>query len=92
MKQRIKGDDQLDDSVRAFLELGGERNRLVHEDFGTFTLEKTTEEIHALYSRAMRFVARFRAPCGNSTPTAPRRQGPDRASATCDTTCSIISS
>lgn len=56
MKQRIKDDDQLDDSVRAFLELGGERNRLVHEDFGAFTLEKTTEEIHALYRRALHFV------------------------------------
>ena len=56
MKQRIKDDAQLDDSVRAFLELGGERNRLVHEDFGAFTLEKTTEEIHALYCRALHFV------------------------------------
>ena len=56
MKQRIKDDAQLDDSVRAFLELGGERNRLVHEDFGAFPLEKTTKEIHALYCRALHFV------------------------------------
>ena len=56
MKRRIKDDVDLDDSVRAFLEIGGERNRLVHGNFGTFTLEKTTEEIHALYCRAMRFV------------------------------------
>lgn len=56
MKQRVKDDDRLDDSVRAFLELGRERNRLVHEDFGAFTLEKTTEEIHALYGRALHFV------------------------------------
>ena len=56
MKRRIRDDDELDDSVRAFLEIGRERNRLVHQDFGAFTLEKTTEEIHALYRRAMRFV------------------------------------
>lgn len=56
MKRRIKDDVGLDDSVRAFLEIGRERNRLVHQDFGAFTLEKTTEEIHALYRRAMRFV------------------------------------
>lgn len=56
MKRRIRNDDELDDSVRAFLEIGRERNRLVHQDFGAFTLEKTTEEIHALYRRAMRFV------------------------------------
>ncbi len=71
MKQRIKDDDQLDDSVRAFLELGGERNRLVHEDFGAFTLEKTTEEIHALYSRTMRFV--------DAVPGALREFDADRA-------------
>ena len=56
MKRRIRDDDELDDSVRAFLEIGRERNRLVHQDFGAFTLEKTTEEIHALYRRALRFV------------------------------------
>lgn len=56
MKRKVKNDEALDDSVRAFLEIGRERNRLVHENFGAFTLEKTTEEIHALYCRAMRFV------------------------------------
>ena len=57
MKARIRGDGDLDDSVRAFLELGRERNRLVHQDFGAVPLEKTTEEIHALYRRATLFVA-----------------------------------
>ncbi len=56
MKRKVRDDDQLDDSVRAFLELGRERNRLVHQDFGVLPLEKTTEEIHELYSRAMHFV------------------------------------
>lgn len=56
MKSRIREDDDLDDAVRAFLEIGRERNRLVHQDFGAFPLEKTTEEIHALYRRALRFV------------------------------------
>ena len=56
MKARIRGDSDLDDSVRAFLELGRERNRLVHQDFGAVPLEKTTEEIHALYRRALLFV------------------------------------
>lgn len=56
MKARIAGDGALEDSVRAFLELGRERNRLVHQDFGVFPLEKTTEEIHALYRRAVLFV------------------------------------
>jgi len=56
MKARIRGDGELDDSVRAFLERGRERNRLVHQDFGAVPLEKTSEEIHALYRRAVLFV------------------------------------
>ena len=56
MKRRLAEDYELGESVRAFLELGRERNRLVHQDFGSFPLEKTTEEIHALYLRALRFV------------------------------------
>lgn len=71
MKERIREDDDLDDSVRAFLELGRERNRLVHQDFGTFPLEKTTKEIHALYTRAMRFV--------DAVPDALREFNADRA-------------
>lgn len=55
MKRKVQ-DDALGDSVRAFLELGKERNRLVHQDYGVFVLEKTTEEIHTLYRRAMIFV------------------------------------
>ena len=55
MKHKVK-DEDLEGAVRAFLELGRERNRLVHENFGAFPLEKTTEEIHALYCSAMTFV------------------------------------
>ena len=55
MKRKI-ADKELEDSVKAFLELGSERNRLVHQDFGRFVLEKTTEEIHDLYAQAMKFV------------------------------------
>ena len=60
----VKTDDQLDISVKAFLEIGRERNRLVHQDYGTFTLEKTADEIYKLYQAALTFVevlpARFR--------------------------------
>lgn len=56
MQSRIKEDQRLDDSVRAFLEIGEERNRLVHQDFGSFSLEKTTSEIYQLYETAEIFV------------------------------------
>ncbi len=56
MAQRVKADQSYDQAVRAFLEIGDARNRLVHQDFGNFTLEKTSEEIFALYEEASRFV------------------------------------
>lgn len=56
MKARIREDQELEKSVQAFLELGRDRNRLVHQDYGNFTLEKTSAEIYELYSRAVVFV------------------------------------
>ena len=55
-KARIAADAALDEGVRAFLALGQDRNRLVHQDFGTFTLEKTAGEIMDLYRKALVFV------------------------------------
>lgn len=56
MEKTIKDDDKLATNIQAFLEIGRERNRLVHQDFGTFTLEKTTDEIYQLYDKALYFV------------------------------------
>lgn len=58
-KTTVDKDNELQSSIRAFLEVGRERNRLVHQDFGNFTLEKTSEEIYELYSCATRFVEWF---------------------------------
>ena len=59
MKKLIKADDEINKYVKAFLEIGKERNRLVHQDFGNFTLEKTTDEIFDLHSKAVKFVEIF---------------------------------
>jgi RiboL-PSP-HEPN len=56
MTKMIKEDETLTKAVKAFLELGRERNRLVHMDFGTFSLEKTSEEIFELYQSALMFI------------------------------------
>lgn len=56
MKNLIEVDADVDVSIRAFLEIGRERNRLVHQDFGSFPLEKNSEEIFNLYTGALRFV------------------------------------
>jgi len=56
MGERIKSSDDLRASIRAFLEMGNERNKLIHQDFASFPLDKTLDEIYALYSQSMLFV------------------------------------
>jgi RiboL-PSP-HEPN len=53
---KIGQDQSLRKSIEAFLELGLQRNLLVHENFGVFTLEKTFEELYGLYKEAKPFV------------------------------------
>ena len=56
ISEKVRTNNDLELSIQAFLEIGHERNRLVHSDFGSFSLEKTSEEIYTLYSKAKRFV------------------------------------
>ena len=55
----IAEDENLRRSVVDFLEIGRERNRLVHENFGAAPLEKTTAEVYDLYESAKVFVDWF---------------------------------
>ena len=59
MKAIVRERDDLSSSIQAFLEIGGERNRLVHQDFGSFVLEKTSKEIYDTYRSAAQFVEWF---------------------------------
>ncbi|NJN67756.1 MAG: hypothetical protein HC884_14125 [Chloroflexaceae bacterium] len=72
MKAEIKANPQLDQAVRAFMEIGQTRNALVHENFATFPLPKTTEEIYHRYQEAMVFLEllplKFREHIENSPP------------------------
>ncbi len=56
MKDEVKNNEDLDKSIKAFLEIGQDRNRLVHQNFGTIHLEKTTKEIYELYQAALSFL------------------------------------
>lgn len=56
MSERVKASEDLRASIRAFLEVGNERNKLVHQDFASFALEKTLDEIYALYQKSLLFV------------------------------------
>jgi hypothetical protein len=52
----VKENRQLDDSIKSFLELGRDRNRLVHQDYANFPLEKTSGEIYKSYQSALFFI------------------------------------
>ena len=54
-KQELR-DEGLSRATAAFLELGDLRNLLVHENFASYPLEKTADEIYGLYGIALRFV------------------------------------
>ena len=55
----IDADDKLGGAVRDFMEIGADRNRLVHGDFGTFVFDKTASEVYEKYKSAVLFVDWF---------------------------------
>jgi len=59
MKSQVNGDTALKESIRAFLKIGNSRNELVHQNFATFPLEMTADEIYQLYKTALFFVEIF---------------------------------
>jgi len=59
MKTLVGSSPELERSIRAFLEVGQQRNRLAHQNFASFALEKTSDEIFALYKQALPFVDRI---------------------------------
>lgn len=57
--EQVKRDENLTQAVADFIEIGWERNRLVHQNFADYRLEKTASEIHYLYKSAEDFVDWF---------------------------------
>lgn len=56
IQAELKNNSELEESIIAFLELGNDRNLLVHQNFATYPLTKTADEIHGLYLKALYFV------------------------------------
>jgi hypothetical protein len=56
MSGRVRAWPEMQVSIKAFLELGNERNRLVHQNYATFPMEKTLDEVYALYRDSRAFV------------------------------------
>lgn len=52
----VKDDPTLQSAIKSFLELGNERNKLVHQNFADCTIEKTAEEVYKLYQQATLFI------------------------------------
>ena len=48
MRERVRVDLGLAESIRAFLELGNLRNEAVHENYAVFFLNKTVDEVFDL--------------------------------------------
>jgi len=72
-KLNIIEDPKLKEAVEAFLSLGGMRNGLAHKNYALYPIDKTSEEIYALYLNAKYFVDSFEKEI--SRQTAPESGG-----------------
>jgi hypothetical protein len=52
----LKKSPENAESIKAFLTIGNERNLLVHSDYASYYIDRTPDEIYALYQSANRFV------------------------------------
>jgi hypothetical protein len=55
-QDRVKADAKLDEAIKAFLEIGELRNRMVHEDYAIFLQTKSAREVYDLYQLALPFL------------------------------------
>lgn len=65
---RVSADAVLQQAAIDFLELGALRNGLVHQNYASFTLDKTLDEIFALALSALMFVERLPEILGSYEP------------------------
>jgi RiboL-PSP-HEPN len=54
--QDIKNNLELQPAIKSFMEIGRERNKLVHQNFADCTIEKTADEVYKLYKQAAVFI------------------------------------
>lgn len=53
---QINSESKLEDSIKSFLEIGRLRNELVHQNFASYSLDKTAEEIYSIYKQSLPFI------------------------------------
>lgn len=54
--QDIKADVELDKAIKDFIDLGSNRNELVHLGFANVALNKTAEEVYHQFQQARKFI------------------------------------
>lgn len=56
ISEEIKSSDELSKQISSFLEIGAERNKMIHQNFLEYQLEKTFDEIVILHNDALEFI------------------------------------
>ncbi len=56
MSKKVKDEPKLEESIKAFYQIGQERNKMVHQNFAEIVIDKTAEEIYMLYQSSMLFL------------------------------------
>lgn len=56
MSKKVKVDPIFEEAIKAFYQIGQERNKMVHQNFAEIVLDKTAEEIYKLYQTALFFI------------------------------------
>lgn len=66
-REDVRTRPELAGSIEAFLELGETRNKLAHLNFASFPIEKTSDEVYALFQKGLKFIeyvrSRFEEAC-----------------------------
>lgn len=57
--QKLKSDEEFSTQHSSFMRIGSLRNQLVHQDYATYVLDVTPEEILGLYKTAVLFPRSF---------------------------------
>lgn len=59
VKKQLDRDDSLKGAIKDFMELGSYRNKLVHDNYATFNLPLTAEDVKLKFDNADEFVSRI---------------------------------
>ena len=59
MVEKVNSSQELSQSISDFMEIGELRNRLAHNNYATFILESTAEEIYQKFLNAHAFVSQL---------------------------------